>query len=80
MPKRCDLTGNRPQYGNSISNLNDGSRRRWEVNLQQKTVFAPGLGRSVRLRVSARVLRTIDRKGVMRSLRDEGLTPRDATS
>jgi large subunit ribosomal protein L28 len=80
MPKRCDLTGKRPQYGNSVSNLNDGSGRRWEVNLQQKTIFVPGLWRSVRLRVSARVLRTIDEKGLMRSLRDGGLTLRDVTS
>jgi large subunit ribosomal protein L28 len=80
MPKRCDLTGKRPQYSNSVSNLNDGSRRRWEVNLQRKTIFVPELGLSVRLRVSARVLCTIDRKGLLRSLRDEGLTPRDVTS
>jgi large subunit ribosomal protein L28 len=80
MPKRCDLTGKRPQYGNSLSHLTNGSRRRWEVNLQWKAIVAPELGWSVRLRVSARVLRTIDRKGLVRFLRDEGLTLRDVTS
>lgn len=79
MARRCDLTGKKPQYGNNVSHANNRSRRRWEVNLQRKKIFVPELGRSVRLRVSTRVLRTIDRKGLMQFLKDEGLTLRDVT-
>jgi large subunit ribosomal protein L28 len=39
----------------------------------------PERGRSVRLRISASAIRTLNRKGLMQFLKDEGLTLRDVT-
>lgn len=49
-----------------------GSIRRY-VNLQKKTVFVPELKKSFRLTVSARGLRTIEKKGAFRALKDAGI-------
>ena len=48
-------------------------------NIQRKRIYVPELGRSVRLKVSARALRTIDKKGLLPFLRDNGLTIKDVT-
>lgn len=42
-------------------------------NLQKKTVFVPELKKSIRLTVSARGMRTIEKKGAFRALKDAGL-------
>jgi len=49
-----------------------GNVRRYP-NLQKKTVFIPELKKSVRLTVSARGMRTIEKKGPFRALRDAGI-------
>ena len=49
-----------------------GSIRRY-VNLQKKTVFVPELKKSFRLTVSTRGLRTIEKKGAFRALKDAGI-------
>ncbi len=40
------------------------TRRRWNVNVQDKRYWVPSLGRHVTLRVSARGIKTIDRRGI----------------
>jgi len=74
MSRRCKLTGKRPLAGNNVSHSHRKSRRRQLPNLQSKRIFVPELGRFVRLRLSTRALRTIDKKGLMAFLRDTGLT------
>jgi large subunit ribosomal protein L28 len=49
-----------------------GTIRRY-VNLQKKTIFVPELKKSFRLTVSARGLRTIEKKGAFRALKDAGI-------
>lgn len=49
-----------------------GTIRRY-VNLQKKTVFVPELKKSFRLTVSTRGLRTIEKKGAFRALKDAGI-------
>ena len=46
-------------------------------NIHDKRIYVPELGRTVRLRLSARALRTITKKGLMSFLRDEGLRLKD---
>jgi large subunit ribosomal protein L28 len=79
MAKVCQLTGKRPKSGNTRSHANNKSKRRWEPNLQWKRVFVTELGRYVRLRLSTRAIRTLNRKGLMQFLKDEGLNLRDVT-
>jgi large subunit ribosomal protein L28 len=79
MSRRCQLTGKRPMAGNNVSHANNKTRRRQLPNLQSKRVFVPELNRWVRLRLSTRALRTLNKKGLMTFLKDEGLTLKDIT-
>ena len=77
MARICKLTGKRPLTGNAISHAHNKTKRRQLPNLQWKAVWVPELERSVRLRLTTRALRTIDKKGLITYLKDEGLRLRD---
>jgi large subunit ribosomal protein L28 len=77
MARRCSITGKKPLVGNRVSHSNRKTKRRQLPNVHDKRVFVPELGRTVRLRVSARALRTIDKKGLMPFLREQGLQLKD---
>jgi large subunit ribosomal protein L28 len=47
-----------------VSHANNKSKRVFEPNMQEKRLWSPAQGRFIRLRVSARGLRTIDKLGV----------------
>lgn len=64
MSRICQVTGSRPGFGNWISHSHRRTKRRFEVNVQDKRYWVPSLGRRVRLRVSPRGIRTIDRRGI----------------
>lgn len=51
------------QFGNQISHSVRHSRRTWNVNVQKKRLWSEALGRRVRVTLTTRVLRTIDRMG-----------------
>ncbi len=63
MSRRCDLTGKGPQTGHKVSHSNIKTKRRFLPNLCNVTLMSDSLGRSVRLRVSANALRSIDARG-----------------
>ena len=77
MPKQCALTGKKPLTGNSVSHSNRKVRRVQNPNLQNKRIYVPELGRFVRLKISASALRTLNKKGLMTFLKDEGLALKD---
>lgn len=77
MARVCKITGKRPLAGNNVSHAHNKTRRRQLPNLQRKRIYVPELGRFVRLRLSARALRTVSRKGLLPVLREQGLTIRD---
>ncbi|MDE2977686.1 MAG: bL28 family ribosomal protein, partial [Acidobacteriota bacterium] len=53
---------------------------KWQrPNIQTKRLYVPELKRTLKLKVSTRALRTIDRKGLMPYLKSRGLTLRDIT-
>lgn len=79
MPRKCQLTGIKPLSGHNVSHAHNVTNRWQKPNLQTKKIFVPELGRSVRLRISTRALRTIDKKGLLAFLRDQGLRLSDVT-
>ena len=79
MARRCMLTGKGPRSVNSVSHANNKTKRRQRPNLQWKRIYVPELDRVVRIRLSTRALRTIDKKGLMRFLRDHEMTLKDVT-
>lgn len=64
MSRTCMVTGARPGFGHHISHSHRRTKRRFNVNVQQRRYWVPSLRRSVRLTVSARGIRTIDAKGI----------------
>ena len=63
MSRRCELTGKGAQVGHKVSHSNRKTKRRFLPNLCNVTLISDALGRSVRLRVSANALKTVDRRG-----------------
>ncbi|MFI2102659.1 50S ribosomal protein L28 [Isoptericola sp. NPDC019693] len=64
MSARCQVLGTVPGFGHSVSHSHVRTKRRWDPNIQKKRYWVPSLGRTVTLRVSAKGIRTIDRKGI----------------
>lgn len=64
MSQRCQVTGASPSFGRSVSHSHRRTSRRFDPNIQHKRFHVPSLGRTARLRVSARGLRVIDRRGI----------------
>ena len=60
----CQLTGRKPGYGKRVSHSHHKTSRRWEPNLQRRRYYLASEGRWVRLRVSAKAIKTIDRRGI----------------
>ncbi len=68
MPNYCQLTGSRPRSGNSVSHSNRRTRRWFRPNLQKKRYFLQSEGRWVRLTLSARAIKIIDRRGLEKAV------------
>lgn len=64
MSKVCMVTGKRPQSGNNVSHANNRTRRRFLPNLQNKRFWVETEKRYVRLRVSHKGVRIIDKLGI----------------
>jgi large subunit ribosomal protein L28 len=63
MSRRCELTGKGPMVGHTVSHSNIKTKRRFLPNLFNVTMQSDTLGRSVRLRVSASAIRSVDHRG-----------------
>ncbi|POM23670.1 50S ribosomal protein L28 [Actinomadura rubteroloni] len=64
MARRCQLTGSEPAFGRSVSHSHRRTPRRFDPNIQRKRYWLPSERRFVRLRLSARAIKTIDAIGV----------------
>lgn len=79
MAKECVITGKTSQVGGGYSNrvratkFNPTGKRRRQVNLQTKTLFIPELGKKVTVRVSAKGLKTMKKRGAYQTLKKAGL-------
>jgi large subunit ribosomal protein L28 len=63
MSRRCELTGKGVLVGHKVSHSNIKTKRRFLPNLCRVTLNSDALGRSVRMRVSANALRSVDHRG-----------------
>jgi len=59
MSRVCQLTGARPTAGNNVSHSKRRTKRRFIPNLVTKRIFDPKTGTFVKIRMTARALRTI---------------------
>lgn len=63
MSRRCELTGKAVLAGNNVSHAHNRTRRRFLPNLCNASLLSETLGKSVRLKVSANALRTVEHRG-----------------
>ena len=64
MSRVCQVTGKRPMSGNNVSHANNKTRRRFLPNLHEKRIWVESEKRYVKLRVSQKGLRIIDKQGI----------------
>lgn len=64
------MTGRKPSFGNNVSHSQRKTRRRWDVNLQTQRFWVPSEKRWVKLRLSAKGLKTINKHGIEKVLAD----------
>lgn len=62
MARRCPVTGKGVQVGHNVSHANNKTKRRFLPNLQTTSLLSDALG-TIRLRISAAAIRTIEYKG-----------------
>src|SRR5690242_16263021 len=63
MARRCELTGKGVMVGNNVSHAVNRTKRRFLPNLLNVTLISDSLGRSVKLRISANALRSVEHRG-----------------
>jgi large subunit ribosomal protein L28 len=63
MSRRCELTGKAVQTGHLVSHSNRKTKTRFLPNLCNVTLISETLGRSVRLRITAAALRSVEHRG-----------------
>ena len=70
MSKICQITGKKPQSGNNVSHAHNKTRRRFLSNLHYKKFWLESEKRYVRLRISQKGLRIINKYGLEKVLDD----------
>lgn len=76
MSRVCQVTGTGPMSGNHVSHANNKTKRRFLPNLHSHRFWVESEQRWVKLRVSSKGLRTIDKRGidaVLADLRSQGV-------
>lgn len=70
MSRVCQVTGKRPLVGNNVSHANNKTRRRFLPNLHNHRFWVESESRFVRLRVSSKGMRIIDKHGIEKVVAD----------
>ena len=70
MSRVCQVTGKRPMSGNNVSHAHNRTRRRFLPNLHTHRFWVESENRFVKLRVSSKAMRIIDKNGIDAVLAD----------
>jgi large subunit ribosomal protein L28 len=70
MAKKCPITRKGPLVGNNVSHANNKTKRRYLPNLQYKRFWLESEKRFIRLRITTRAMRIIDKHGIEAVLED----------
>ena len=70
MSRVCQVTGKKPMTGNNVSHAQNKNKRRFMPNLRFHRFWVDSENRYVRLRVSSKGMKIIDKKGVDEVLKD----------
>ena len=70
MSRECQVTGKRPVTGNNVSHANNKTKRRFLPNIHDHRFWVESENRFIRLRVSAKGMRIIDKLGIDKVVSD----------
>ena len=70
MPRICQVTGKKTVSGNNVSHSHIKTKRRFRTNLHYRRFWVESENRWVKLRVSRKAIRTIDKNGIESVLED----------
>ena len=70
MARVCQITGKKPLVGNNVSHANNKTKRKFYPNLHKKRFYIPEEDRWVTLKVSAKALKSINKKGISAVLKE----------
>ena len=65
MSRVCQLTGKRTSVGNNVSHSVRRTKRRFYPNLFWRNIKDPSSGMTIRLRLSAKAIKTLKKKGIL---------------
>jgi len=80
MAHRCIISKVSRLAGHRVSHANNKTKHVFKANLQSKKVYVPELKKMVKIKVSTRVMRTIDKLGLEETLRKYKLKVADLTA
>lgn len=70
MSRVCQISGKKPLVGNKVSHAHNKNKRRFYPNLHTKKFYIPEEDRWVTLKVSTSTMRTINKNGISKVLRE----------
>ncbi len=79
MAKTCPITNKRGNVAGGYSNrvratqFNPTGKRKQHVNIQKKRIYVPEIGKSVRISVSTQGIKTINKNGAYKTLKQAGI-------
>lgn len=76
MSRVCMVTGKKPVTGNNVSHANNRTRRRFSPNIHSHRFWVESEKRFVKLRLSTKGMRIIDKNGidaVLADIRNNGI-------
>lgn len=79
MAKRCVVTNKSSLVGGGYSNrtratqFNPTGKRRRKANLQDKKIFVPEIGKTMKVTISTKGLRTLNKNGAYKTLKKAGV-------
>lgn len=73
MSRKCQLTGKKANNAMSVSHSHRRTHRLQHANIQEKRVWWPQGNRWVKLRLSTKAIKTLDRKGLQAFAKEAGI-------
>lgn len=71
MSKICQLTGKRPIVGNNVSHAKNRTKRRFNPNLQTKRIYIKEVDKTIKVKLTTRALRNMEKLGVYTYLKQQ---------
>lgn len=69
MTQICQVTGKKPSIGHKVSHANKKAKRRFNINLHEKRFYLEDEKRFIKLRVTTKGMRIIDKYGIIAVLK-----------